>query len=82
MTKVTKLNEPSLENKTKLIEFKYAINVEGLKITAVTTCCAPSQWNNIKLLGKCEGLDVMLCWDDDNESKYIYYGWFNDGIAE
>lgn len=81
-TKVTILGQEPESKKLKPIEFTHAIGIVK-KNPAIQYPCNPSQWNNIKLIGKCDDLDIFLCWDDNDEKqKYIYYGHFNDGIVE
>lgn len=81
MTKVTILGqEPKEEKELKPIQFMKVIHEEDLKITTPT--CRPNDWDNIELIGRGKGYDIMYAYDHDRNKGRIFLGHFNDGVVE
>lgn len=77
MTKVTVFGQEEAKKKEKNIEFVWYITSEGEREEP----CRPCHWDNICLLGNNGKYDIFLVWDDDDDSKVVYLGHWNNGVV-
>ena len=80
MTKVIILGQEPNKEKKKPIEFIKVIHEEYLQISEITHL--PKNWENIELIAKGKGYDIMYAYDHNRNKGRLYLGHFNDGVVE
>lgn len=83
MTKCIVLGQEPAEVKKKPIEFLKKISADGIPSTQIM--CKPNEYKNIELIAKSysdELGDLMYAFDSDRDLGSIYFGKWNDGVAE
>lgn len=81
MTKVSVFGQEATESKQlKPIELVKRLYTDGI---IESTSLNAKDWDNVQLFdfASDEQFDTILAWDDDQKSKCIFLGHWNDGVV-
>ena len=83
MTKVSVFGQQPTETKElKKIEFVKYLHDNG-ELMDVECTQLPKNWQNVQLFctGEFDFYDTILAWDDNQKTKCIFLGHWNDGVV-